>query len=290
MELTTVATVELHFDGKIAEDHQISLRTLSKSLGHLQSSLDRAYLDIKHGNLWKYAKMRHEYYEDVELLVQQPREGGYIIDFISSKDITKKVVKRVSDAINNALQEAEKGGLDSAGRINKDLETRRAQLAGHQLEPKDYQQLLERPDQAVTRRYGDRAIVREIDQMLAIIRSHHSGDSTLEISLTSDSTQTYEFNRKKANDFHRVVTQKKLGDPVIYQARISEMDMHHLSAKMMNTFNGSISTLRFASKEDFQDVIPYFQKEEEISFLGAPYIEYGAFDPSSGDVYFIQVY
>lgn len=290
MELATVATVELHFDGKIAEDHQISLRTLSKSLGHLQSSLDRAYLDIKHGNLWKYAKMHHDYYKDVELLVQQPREGGYIIDFISDREITKKVIKRVSSAIQNVLQEAENGGLDNAGNISKDLETKRAQLSGHQLEPKDYQQLLEHPDQAVTRRYGDRAIVREIDQMLAIIRSQHSGDSTLEISLTSDSTQTYEFNRKKANDFHRVITHKKLGDPVIYHARISEMDMYHLSAKMMNMFNGSMSTLRFASKEDFQEVISYFQKEEEISFLGAPYIEYGAFDPSSGDVYFIQVY
>lgn len=68
------------------------------------------------------------------------------------------------------------------------------------------------------------------------------------------------------------------------------MDLDYLSAKMRNTFNDAVSTLRFASKEDFQEVFPYFQNEEEMIFLGAPYIEYGAFDPSCGDVYFIQVY
>ncbi|HEF4721546.1 TPA: hypothetical protein SAO36_003498 [Salmonella enterica] len=42
--------------------------------------------------------------------------------------------------------------------------------------------------------------------------------------------------------------------------------------------------------QDFQEVFPYFQGEKEMVFLGAPYIEYGAFDPACGDVYFIQVY
>ena len=34
--------------------------------------------------------MHHDYYKDVELLVQPLREGGYIIDFFSKKDVTKK--------------------------------------------------------------------------------------------------------------------------------------------------------------------------------------------------------
>lgn len=290
MEQSEVAIVELHFDGDIAPDHQVSLRTLSKSLGHLQSALDRAYLDIRHGNLWRYAKMHHDYYKDVELLVQPPREGGYIIDFFSKKDVTKKVVERVSNALNNAVKEAQQSGLENAETISKSVETRRAQIASQKILPRDYQQLLENPDAAVNRRYGDRAIVREIDQMLAIIRSHHSGDSSLEISLTADRTEVFGFNRAKANDFHRVITRKKLGDPVIYRVKVTEMDLQYLSAKMKNSFNNSVSTLRFASKEDFQEVFPYFQNEREMVFLGAPYIEYGAFDPNCGDVYFIQVY
>ncbi|EDU5440232.1 hypothetical protein CXI59_004304, partial [Salmonella enterica subsp. enterica serovar Hadar] len=266
MEQSEVAIVELHFDGDIAPDHQVSLRTLSKSLGHLQSALDRAYLDIRHGNLWKYAKMHHDYYKDVEMLVQPPREGGYIIDFFSKKEITKKVVERVSNAINNAVVEAQQAGLENADTISKSLETKRAQIAAQKVLPRDYQKLLENPDPAVNRRYGDRAIVRDIDQMLAIIRSNHSGDSSLEISLTADRTEVFEFNRAKANDFHRVITRKKLGDPVIYRVKVTEMDLQYLSAKMKNNFNNSVSTLRFASKEDFQEVFPYFQGEKEMVF------------------------
>lgn len=44
------------------------------------------------------------------------------------------------------------------------------------------------------------------------------------------------------------------------------MDLDYLSAKMRNTFNDAVSTLRFASKEDFQEVFPYFQNEEEMIF------------------------
>lgn len=85
-----MAIVELHFDGDIAPDHQVSLRTLSKSLGHLQSALDRAYLDIRHGNLWKYAKMHHDYYKDVELLVQ-PLEK---VDILSTSSLRKILQKK----------------------------------------------------------------------------------------------------------------------------------------------------------------------------------------------------
>lgn len=66
--------------------------------------------------------------------------------------------------------------------------------------------------------------------------------------------------------FIELLQRKKLGDPVIYRVKVSEMDLDYLSAKMRNTFNDAVSTLRFASKEDFQEVFPYFQNEEEMIF------------------------
>ncbi len=134
--------------------------------------------------------------------------------------------------------------------------------------PRDYQQLLENPDAAVNRRYGDRAIVREIDQMLAIIRSHHSGDSSLEISLTADRTEGFLGSiEQKPMIFHRVITRKKLGDPVIYRVKVTEMDLQYLSAKMKNSFNNSVSTLRFASKKKiFKRFFLIFRMKERWCF------------------------
>ncbi len=62
-----------------------------------------------------------------------PREGGYIIDFFSKKDVTKKVVERVSNALNNAVKEAQQSGLENAETISKSVETRRAQIASQKI-------------------------------------------------------------------------------------------------------------------------------------------------------------
>lgn len=279
--------VQIHFDGDIAKNHQVSLRTLGKTLTHLQSTFDRAYLEMHHGNLFKYAKMQHAFYPAVELLVQEPREGGYILDFLTSNPITKGVIDRVSEAINGALEQMQNNGVQNANNIKDSVEARMGQVNNGLVQAKGYDQLLLNPDAAITRKYADRAIVREVDQILSIIRSSHSGNSTFELELNGTRSYAFNFDKQKANSFHRIVTQKKIGDPVIYKAGISVMDRHNLSAKIVNSENDSIATLHFIHEDLFQQVIPFFDKKQDLDFIGAPYIEYGAFDPVSGDIYYL---
>lgn len=281
--------IQIHYDGDIAENHQVSLRTLGKTLTHLQSTLDRAYLEIHYGNLYKYAKMHHSFYEAVELLVQEPKEGGYVLDFLTSNPVTKQVIDRVNEALNNVFNQMKSNGMQNATDIQKSVETKVAQTVSGKLVPKTYDDLLKNPDKAITTKYADRAIVREFDQILSIIRATHSGDSTFEIELNGTRGYKFDFNRTKANSFHRIVTQKKIGDPVIYKAKISVMDRHNLTAKVVNASNGSIATLHFISESLFDEAVPFFQKKTEINFIGSPYIEYGAFDPISGDIYYLRL-
>ncbi len=284
-----MAKVQLHFDGDIAPNHQVSLRTLAKSFTHLQSSLDRAFLEMHDGSLKKYAKMHHSYYDEVELLVQEPREGGYIIDFLTQNATTKKVIDRVMQAIDDAVDDAKKDANNKAESIERSVETRKAQLDSGVVKAKSYQNLLNSPDNLAVRRYGDRAIVREIDQILSIIRSSHSGDSTLEFYFEGNKTAKFEFDKPKATAFHKVITQKKLGDPVLYNVTISKMDRYNNSAKIVNTHNNSIANLFFTKKSDFQEAVSFFESETSIQFIGCPYIEYGSYDPMSGDVYFVRL-
>ncbi|WHZ41840.1 hypothetical protein QNM34_06065 [Rahnella bonaserana] len=281
--------VQIHFDGDIAQNHQVSLRTLGKTLTHLQSTFDRAYLELHHGNLWKYAKMHHSYYDAVELLVQEPREGGYILDFLTSNPITRRVIDRVAEAVNSACEQMQQAGLQNAHNIKQSIDTKLAQIDAGVVPIKSYDNLLQNPDGAITRKYADRAIVREVDQILSIIRSSHSGDSTFELELNGTVSQKFEFNKAKANTFHKIVTNKQIGDPVAYKANISVMDRHNLTARIVNKVNGSIATLHFINEDMFQEVISYFDHKTELSFLGAPYIEYGAFDPLSGDIYYLRL-
>ena len=76
--------VQIHFDGDITDNHQIPVRTLGKSLVHIQRAFDRAHLDRKFDNgVFKYARMTNEDYAQNELWVDIPEEGGYIANLFS---------------------------------------------------------------------------------------------------------------------------------------------------------------------------------------------------------------
>jgi hypothetical protein len=96
--------IRIHYDGDIAENHQVPMRILGKCLSHIQNAIDRAYLDIKHEGVWKHARMSHDDYVKTEYIVQSPKEGGYILDFFSSMKESKKITDRVSNAIASSYK------------------------------------------------------------------------------------------------------------------------------------------------------------------------------------------
>jgi hypothetical protein len=50
-------SVWFRFDGPITQNNHVSLRTLGKTIDHLQSAIDRAYLDVKYKDVFKYQKL-----------------------------------------------------------------------------------------------------------------------------------------------------------------------------------------------------------------------------------------
>ena len=48
--------IEFHYDGPIKRDHQITARTLSVTVSHLQSAIDRAVIDLRCGRVHKHVK------------------------------------------------------------------------------------------------------------------------------------------------------------------------------------------------------------------------------------------
>lgn len=282
-----MSLIQIHFDGDIATNHQVSMRTLGKTLTHLQSSVDRAFLELHYGHLWKFAKMKQEFYFDAELLVQEPKEGGYVLDFLTDNPITKRVINRVSSAVNGAVENSKVDGLNQVTKIEESLSTRIAQVNGGILVPKDLQEIINNPEDAIIRKYGDRAIAREIDQILSIIRAKHSGDSTFELLLEGDVSQKFDFNRESSTRFHSTVSRKELGEPVKYTAEISSLDRHNNNGKIFNLVTKKVANLHFYNEEYLEQAMPFFNNKKHIDFIGSPLIEYGAFDPNAGDIYFI---
>jgi hypothetical protein len=121
-----MASIQIHYDGDIIKNHRISMRTLGRTLFHLQNSMDRAFIDIKFGQLWKHSRLPSKYYSEIELIVQDPKEGGFILDFISQNDITKKVINKVSNAVNEAINLSKEESIRNTDSIEDRIRNRGA--------------------------------------------------------------------------------------------------------------------------------------------------------------------
>ncbi|MFT5594469.1 MAG: putative membrane protein [Oceanicoccus sp.] len=205
--------IQIHFDGDIAKNHQVSMRTLGRTIFHLQNALDRAYIENKYGSIWKNARMRALDYEESTFLVQEPAEGGYVLDFLANNDVTKKIVDRLASAITPALEQAMQGGEETAQSLSQQIETRKMQIEKEIIEPQTYEQLMQNPSAKVIRRYGDRSITKEVDQILSIVRSKHSGESTFELVAYGTKSHKFTFNKNISENFHSIVSKRGLGDP-----------------------------------------------------------------------------
>lgn len=282
------ATVQIHFDGDIAVNHQIPMRTLGKSVSHIQNALDRAYLDIKNEKgVRKYARMTQEDYDKSEFLVTAPKEGGYILDFLSEIPLASKITDRVTAAINQVNNATSEEKIP----LKTQCQNRKNQVTKNITKPVEFKIAFVNPSPEIIREYGDRSIAKEIDQVLSIIRSDYAGDSQFELTLIGNTSSKFTFSKNDSIKFHDLVSRRKLAPPVIYTGTIDEMSRKANKGKFINSFNGCQSTLHFSSKKDFVEAHPYSASEDKkIKFIGCPLIEFGALEPDSGDIYFLELF
>ena len=180
-------------------------------------------------------------------------------------------------------------GEEVATTVAQQADSRKQQIRKGIIKPASFQSLVNNPDDKVVRTYADRSINRELDQVLSIIRSKHAGRSNLEFKLQGSKTLTYDFDKLKSDRFHALVSKREVGDPVVYAGRVRQLDRDRLNGKIVNLENDKTIFVHFLDAKDFVKVHPYLGNNSEMLFIGAPVIEYGAFDPNAGDIYFIDL-
>jgi hypothetical protein len=283
--------IQLHFDGDIAKNHRVSVRTLGTALQHLQGTIDRAHLDVKYGEVWKHARLRNEDYPDTEFILDYPREGGFIVDMIASAG--GPIVKRIRETMVSAIEAAEHEAEDETERLRSQVETQRTRIVHQDLEVVNYADLgNKRKSKKISRAYGDRSIAKEVDKLLSTIRHRNAGDSTLELGLIVDSRiANFPFDRQSAIAFHHAVSKRALGDPVLYDGFITALDKGNKYARMRGKFRNATSgrevNITIGSEEAFDELHPHLKGDRRVTIVASPIIEYDAHDPMGGDIYFI---
>ncbi len=278
-----------HFDGPIVENHRISLRVLGRTLVHLQSAVDRSYLDLKHGKVWKHAKLKRYEYDEANFIVGVPREGGYLLDIFSSA--ASGIVSRISSAIGAVIDRADVGEEGSRQVLATQAEARLARPR-KALSFDDY--LLSDATE-LARAYGDRSIAKEVDQILSPVRAGHK-DNTLEIEFRTQSfRKDYAFDWQSARAFHRTISRRDLGQAIWVTSQIRSLDggneFSRPSGRIVNLATKREHVLHIDNEDGYNVLVPYMPrrggKRKTVELLVCPVLEFGAFEPYGGDFYFL---
>lgn len=280
-----MAKILLHFEGDITKhNHSISLRTLGTSLTHLQAAINRAHLDVKYGEVWKNARLKHEDYEDTELWTNPPQEGGYIIDFVNDSPKLKRTLKRVVDAVTPAIEKSKSKALATAGSLAQQSDLRKEQISKGIIEPTELEDYIPTASQLP---YGDRAINKEIDLLAGVIRTPNAGRSTIELFIDGEKSSIFRFNRIQSENFHSFISKRSLGDPLVFSANVLELDAKNKSARIHNLVTGKDIKMAFAGDDSFEKIKPFLGIKTPMRFYGSPIYEGGTYDFRGGDVFFI---
>ena len=145
---------------------------------------------------------------------------------------------------------------------------------------------------SVERAYGDRSIVKEADQLISIIRSKSIDNASIDISIrtSGQGLKKYSFDKNISQNFHKIVSNRSLGKPLIYSGKIVSLDHKNKKGKFLNQANEKQSTILFSNSDDFFKAHPFLGQSEYMTFIGCPFLEYGTYDLSAGDVYFIDLF
>jgi hypothetical protein len=286
--------ISIHFDGPIARNHTVQLRTFSRTLDHIQTAIDRAFLDLKYGSIWKNARLKDEDYIPTDFLLQQTREGGFISDLVGSSD-GEDIIGRIHEAVLPAYEQAQKPVTLEPVKLVDEAERRRKHYNAGAQKPIPFADLIENPDAKQTNPYGDRSIVKEFDQIASAIRARDNDGSAIEINLYSaKSLPAFIFDYPTANAFHKIVSVRTLGDPVEIPVTLRGLDSGGAGiskGKASNLISGKEFNLFIHTERGFGSLRKFLKKKNppEFKIIACPVLEYGAFDPLAGDMYFIAI-
>lgn len=287
--------ISVHFEGPIAKGHTVKLRAIAKTLDNLQCAIDRAHLDVKHGDIWKHARLVENDYPSTEFIMNQTRNGGFIADLLGVSNESEGIIKRINSALDSAYKKAQTTVPIVADKIVEQAEKRRVNYKNGSQEAVDYAKYLSEKKKNVSRSYGDRSIVKEFDQIASIIRAQKNDGSSIEIGLsTAGLSSTYTFDEKTSQAFHNIVSARTLGDPMIIPVTLRSLDSGNRDiskAIMRNLISKKDFSLFIHTSRGFSSLKKYLKKKNppEFSIVACPLLEYGAFDPNAGDMYFISI-
>lgn len=280
------------FDGPIVIDNHLSLRTTARTADHLQSAIDRAYLDTRYGDVFKYQKLKHNEYELVDFIALTPEPGSFIQNIVAKvgNPTTRKVIDRINSTLSTAYDRADKP-IDASAPSIREQAAQRKDLYRAEKDAPSYDEFINSELASLSTAYAERSINKEVDQILSLIRQDHNEGSTFELSLYgSRAGGKFDFDLQKAERFHKLVSERRVGRPMIIDIELRSLDAGKngviSTGKAKNLNSGKECSMHIADPIVFGRLAPHLRRvrRKRLQVVACPIYEYDAWDPKGGDI------
>lgn len=282
---------ELRLTGKLAPGNQVSARTLSHSLMHVQRAVDKMVIFDKRGVLRKYAGLKSIEYAEADLIVQQFEHGSIRIPLVNEAYnwLGAKFNELIFDQYQAAAHEIAVVVQPLHQQVPAAVDrARRKQPAGNS------QADLIANQAAREAEYLKSAVLQEINGLISPLRSSSITEAE-SISFQVETRQgrtNYEFDKRISKQFNRLVSSKRLGPETLYTGTLTGLgEKRSGKFKYQGQFISSTTqeemTLLIFSENDATELNNFNLKKEEFSFWACPVTTFGAFDEQRGDIVFL---
>ncbi|PZW44391.1 hypothetical protein [Pseudomonas sp. URMO17WK12:I2] len=284
--------ITLKFDGTLAPQNGVSLRTISYTVPHIQRAIDKSVYFLHFEELRKFSTLPMHLHSDADLYIYALEKGSLKFPFFS--DLAKEVPDLFNAFMSKPYEEAAHEVIIPGTIMQTDLETNKIHAAMGNLDYVTQEQMLAK-EAMHKKAYAQSAVMKDMSLALGVVRVTPGAILALEVD-SEKGAKSYEFDQNNASRFARLTTTKRLEDAVVYNGRITGLERQRgnarfeFAAKFLSRATGTESKILISNYDDAMKLHPYNLTDKDVLIWAAPISTYGSFDPVRGDLVFVDMF
>ncbi|MBY8958284.1 hypothetical protein J1G18_13400 [Pseudomonas sp. MIS38] len=283
--------ITLTFDGVLAPNHSVSLRTLAYTLPHIQRSIDKIVYFERKGEVRKFTSLPKELQGYADIYINELEEGSLRIPFVS--DLAAKIPELYNAFLAESYERSAKEVVSHSKILQSDLEACKGLVLHDNAEPITQDDLIA-VEGGRKLAYARTAVLKDINQALAIVRTTPGALLKLDVD-SQKGYGSYLFDPMRAARFSKVVATKRLENPAVYIGQITGLEQQgatsafKYAAKFWSRVTGQENKLMIQDYDDALKLHAHNLSNKDVAIWAAPISVHETFDPVRGDLVFIDI-
>lgn len=284
--------ITLVFDGTLAPNHGVSLRTLGYTVPHFQRAIDKSVYFLHYEQLRKFSTLPAHLHDEADLYVYALEKGSLKFPFFS--DLKKGVPELFNSFMRQPYEQAAHEVIIPKSIMRTDLETNKLHAMMESLEYRTHEDLIEKEAER-KQAFAQLAVMKDITLALGVVRGTEGGLLSFNVD-SEKGAMSYDFNQHNASRFAKLTTTRRLEDAVVYTGRITGLEKQRgnsqfeFAAKFQSRTTNTESKILIHDYNDALKLHPYNLADKDVVMWGAPISMYNSFDPVRGDFVFVDLF